>query len=385
MQLTPPIPPTPDTRPAADTSWRAMVAPYMKPDARRALVQLFTTGLPFAVVMVGMLVALDYGILAALLLFPVAAVLLVRLFMFQHDCGHGSFFRARWANDLLGWVLGVLTLTPYTSWRGEHATHHAGAGNLDRRGVGDITTLTVPEYLALPRWRRLAYRLYRHPAVMFGIGPVWLFLISNRIPSGSPRKNWREWLSVVGTDAALAILLATLVLVLGPVTVLVGWLPVMLLAATIGVWLFYVQHQFEDMYWEPRASWDFRAAALQGSSFYDLPRVLHWMTGNIGFHHIHHLSSRIPNYRLRECHEANPMFRAGPRLTLLGSLKCVRLALWDAEQRSMISFDKLRAARKSAQAPAIRRNSASSMPFPVAAYALMPVNDTLRRDFPKND
>ena len=391
--------PTPPA--AAEVSWRAIIAPYMKPHAGRAWVQLLTTGLPFLLLMVGILVALDYGYLLALLLFPVAAVLLVRLFMFQHDCGHGSFFKARWANDILGGALGVLTLTPYKSWRGEHAIHHASAGNLDRRGVGDITTLTVPEYLALPAWRRLAYRLYRNPLVMFGVGPVWLFIISNRIPSGNPRQNWRGWLSVVGTDAALAIILITLMLILGPVTVLLGWLPVMLLAATIGVWLFYVQHQFEDMYWEPRASWDFRAAALEGSSFYDLPRALHWMTGNIGFHHIHHLSSRIPNYRLRECHEANAMFRAGPKLTLLGSLKCVSLALWDVEARAMISFRKLRAARKVAPAPIVvpdtRRNSAASMAFPTAAYALLPSNDTPyaklnakhnathRRDYPQND
>jgi omega-6 fatty acid desaturase (delta-12 desaturase) len=367
----------------AEPSWRAAIAPYVKPDARRALVQLFTTGLPFVAVMAAMLIALHYGILAALLLFPIAAILLVRLFMFQHDCGHGSFFKSRLANDLLGWVLGVLTLTPYVAWRGEHATHHAGSGNLDRRGVGDITTLTVPEYLALPRWRRLAYRLYRNPLVMFGVGPVWLFLISNRIPSGNPRKNWRGWLSVVATDAAIAGILAALILLTGPVTVLLGWLPVMLLAATIGVWLFYVQHQFENMYWEPKASWDFRAAALQGASFYDLPRVLHWMTGNIGFHHIHHLSSRIPNYRLRECHQANALFQASPRLTLLGSLRCVRLALWDAEQRSMISFKKLRATK--ATPAADRRNAVASMAFPAAAYAVVPNHDAHRRDYPQDD
>ncbi|MCF3945161.1 fatty acid desaturase [Acidiphilium sp. AL] len=315
-----------------------MVAPYLRPDARRALIQLVNTGLPFLAVMASMFVALDHGILAAALLFPVGAVLLVRLFMFQHDCGHGSFFAARWANDLLGWVLGVLTLTPYTSWRGSHAIHHASAGNLDRRGIGDVTTLTLPEYLALPKWRRLAYRLYRHPLVMFGIGPIWLFFICNRIPAGNPRRRWRDWLSIIGTDAALAAMLATLVLTLGPAAVLLGWLPVMLLAASIGVWLFYIQHQFEDAYWEPRSRWDFRAAALQGASFYDLPRVLHWMTGNIGFHHIHHLSSRIPNYRLRECHEANPAFQAAPRLTLRASLKCARLALWDAERRKLVPF-----------------------------------------------
>jgi len=325
---------------STDTSWRTMIAPYLKPSTTRALFQLITTLLPFLAAMGLMLVALDHGYMAGLVLLPICAVLLLRLFMFQHDCGHGSFFGRRWANDALGLALGVLTLTPYTVWRAEHAAHHATTGNLDRRGIGDITTLTVPEYHALPRLRRLQYRLYRHPAVLFGLGPVWLFLISNRIPTGNPRRRWRDWLSVMGTNAALAAILTTLTLTLGSVPVLLGWLPVTMLAATIGVWLFYVQHQFEDAYWESRPHWDFSTAALQGSSFYDLPRVLHWMTANIGFHHIHHLSSRIPNYRLRECYEANPAFQSAPRLTFWASLKCARLALWDPERRKLVPFNR---------------------------------------------
>ncbi|MGH9480348.1 MAG: fatty acid desaturase, partial [Terriglobales bacterium] len=354
-------------------AWRAMVAPYLKPDARRAVMQLSTTGLLFLAVMAGMLTALEHGILAATLLAPPAAILLMRLFTFQHDCGHGSFFAARRVNDCIGQLLGVLTLTPYSAWRGKHAAHHASAGNLDRRGVGDVTTLTVSEYVALPAWRRLAYRLYRHPLVMFGVAPSWLFLVRYRVPTGDPRRHWREWLSVVGTDAALGAVLAALVVTLGPLPVLLGWLPVALLAATIGVWLFYIQHQFEETYWEPQRDWDFRAAALQGASFYDLPAALHWMTGNIGFHHIHHLSSRIPNYRLRECHEANPALQAAPRLTLRESLRCARLALWDAEGRRLVPFGKVRTARAEERcgscgrgaglwrphAPSIRRLAAS--------------------------
>ncbi|MDD2877466.1 MAG: fatty acid desaturase [Acidiphilium sp.] len=324
---------------SSDVSWRTMIAPYLKPDTKLALAQLLGTLVPFVAVMGLMLVALDHGYWAGMLLFPAGAVLLLRLFMFQHDCGHGSFFSRRWANDAVGLMLGVLTLTPYTTWRAAHAVHHATTGNLDRRGIGDVTTLTVPEYRALPRWRRLQYRLYRHPAVLFGLGPVWLFLISNRIPPGDPRRRWRDWLSVLGTNAALAALLVVLILTLGPAAVLLGWLPAMVLAATIGVWLFYIQHQFEDTYWEARPQWDFQTAALRGASFYDLPRVLHWMTGNIGFHHIHHLSSRIPNYRLRACHEANAAFQAAPRLTLWASLKCARLALWDTERRKLVPFN----------------------------------------------
>ena len=341
----------PDTAPAlppAATKWRTMVTPYFKADTRRALIQLLGTGLPFLLVMSGLLVAVHRwglaGLLTLPLLVPLGAALLLRLFMFQHDCGHGSFFASRTANDLLGRLLGVLTLTPYTFWRANHAIHHASAGNLDRRGVGDVTTLTVSEYGALPAWRRLAYRLYRHPLVMFGVGPAWLFFIRQRVPTGSPRRRWREWVSIIGTDAALAAVIAALVLMLGPIPLLLGWLPVILLAATIGVWLLYLQHQFEDAYWEQRPDWDFAAAAMQGSSFYDLPRVLHWVTGNIGFHHIHHLSSRIPNYRLRECHEANPVFQAVPRLTLRDSFRCARLALWDPEHRKLVAFkDRVRA------------------------------------------
>jgi omega-6 fatty acid desaturase (delta-12 desaturase) len=324
--------------PAVPASWRAMVAPYVKPDARRALIQLVGTGVPFLAVMAGMLVALDHGIIAAALLFPVGGLLLLRLFMFQHDCGHGSFFPARWANDVLGWVLGVLTLTPYAAWRSSHALHHASSGNLDRRGIGDINTLTLAEYTALSPLRRFGYRLYRHPLVLFGGGPAWVFLVRQRLPTRYARKHWRDWLSVLGTDAALGAMVATLVLTLGIWPVLLGVLPVILVAATIGIWLFFVQHQFEDAYWEPQSQWDFQRAALQGASFYDLPAPLHWITGNIGFHHIHHLASRIPNYRLRECHEANPFLQTAPRLTLRQSLRCARLALWDTRQRKLVPF-----------------------------------------------
>ena len=324
--------------PASRAELRALIAPYLQPDSRRALLQLVTTVLPFLAVMAAMFAALAHGYFLAALLTPVAAGLLVRIFMFQHDCGHGSFFRSRRINDVLGCILGVLTVTPYTSWRQEHAIHHAGAGNLDRRGVGDINTLTTAEYAALPRLRRLGYRLYRHPLVLFGVAPAFLFLLWQRVPTGNPRRHWRTWLSVLATDVALVGLVAALVLFLGPLAVLLGWLPVILLAATAGVWLFYVQHQFEETYWEDQSSWNFYEAALKGASHFDLPPILHWFTANIGFHHIHHLSSRIPNYRLRECHDANPIFQAAPRLTLWTSLRCMRLALWDQNERRLVPF-----------------------------------------------
>lgn len=297
--------------------------------------------MPFLAAMTGLLWGLHNGLWAMLLLVVPAAALLVRLFMIQHDCGHGSFFRLRRTNDLLGRTLGVLTLTPYAAWRRSHAAHHASAGNLDRRGVGDITTLTAREYLSRPAWRRWCYWLYRHPLILFGIGPVWQFLIAHRMPTGSPLHHWQSWLSVLGTDAVLAGIAAPIIWAVGPITFLIGCLPVILLAATIGVWLFYVQHQFEGTYWRTGTDWDFQAAALEGSSYYDLPVLLHWVTGNIGFHHIHHLSSKIPSYRLRDCFNENPEFRNARRLTLVESLKCARLALWDEAQRKLISFRRL--------------------------------------------
>jgi omega-6 fatty acid desaturase (delta-12 desaturase) len=332
-----PLPASGSARP-----WREIVPPYAKPNARVALVQLLNTVLPFLAVMAAMLWGLDHGIWIALLLAVPAAALLARVFTLQHDCGHGSFFKSRRVNDLVGRILGVVTMMPYASWRKDHALHHATSGNLDRRGTGDVTMLTVHEYLARPGWRRLLYRLYRHPLVLFGIGPVYLLLIRYRVPTGHPFRDWDGWLSILGTNAAAAMVIAVVSLIVGLSVVVLAWATVLLVAESIGVWLFYIQHQFEDTYWEATADWDFRAAALGGSSFYDLPRVLHWLTGSIGFHHVHHLASKIPNYRLRACFEQNPEFQQVERLTMLGSLKCARLALWDEQRRKLISFRTLR-------------------------------------------
>jgi omega-6 fatty acid desaturase (delta-12 desaturase) len=289
-----------------------------------------------------MFYALDHAVWPAMLLAVPAGVLLVRLFAIQHDCGHGSFFKSRRANDLVGWLIGVLTLTPYGAWRKSHAIHHATSGNLDRRGIGDVDTLTVREYQSRSGWRRLGYRLYRQPLITFGLGPAYLFLLRHRIPTGTLRDR-RTWLSAISTNVAIAIVIAAMVPAVGLGPFLAGYLPVVLLGASIGVWLFYIQHQFEDTYWEAGAHWDFRSAAMEGCSFYDLPRALHWLTGHLGLHHIHHLSSKIPNYRLRDCFEQSPVFWSGKRLTLWSSLRCARLALWDEEQRKLVPF---RAARR---------------------------------------
>jgi len=327
---------------AARRAWRDLVAPYAAADPRRGWIQLLNTGLPFLALLGALLAGTDHGVWAVLVLIAPAAALLVRLFMIQHDCGHGSFFKSRWANDLLGRVLGVFTLTPYSFWRSAHAVHHATTGNLDRRGTGDIATLTVAEYLSLPRWRRLRYRIYRHPAILFGIGPAYQFLLRHRIPTGHPIRQWRNWLSILGTNVALAAVVATIALTIGIRPFLLSYVPICLLAGSAGVWLFYVQHQFEETYWAPAQQWNFHAAAMEGSSYYDLPRFLHWITGSIGFHHIHHLSSRIPNYRLRECFKDNPELRQVTRISLLQSLRCPRLVLWDEAARKLVSFGHLR-------------------------------------------
>ena len=314
------------------------LAPYREPRSARSVFELVVTAVPFVLLWVLIWAALDAGYWIGLAFAVPAAGLLVRLFMIQHDCGHGSFFRHRLTNDWVGRAIGVLTLTPYDLWRRAHALHHANSGNLDRRGIGDIDTLTVDEFRARTPWRQLLYRLYRHPIVMFGLGPAYLFILRHRLPMGQMRNGWGPWASAMATNAAIVILVAAIIWLVGMGPFLVVQLPITLLAASIGVWLFYVQHQFEDTLWEHQADWSFHEAALHGSSHYDLPGVLRWFTANIGVHHVHHLSSRIPYYRLPEVLRDRPELRDVGRLTLLQSLKAVRLVLWDEEKRRLVSF-----------------------------------------------
>jgi len=315
---------------------------YRTPNAARSVFELLVSGLPFVLLWGLMWAALDAGYWSGLLLAVPAAGFLVRLFMIQHDCGHGAFFRHRRANDWVGRVISVLTLTPYDHWRRDHAAHHAGSGNLDRRGIGDINTLTVREFLALPPQRQLLYRLYRHPFVMFGLGPAYLFLLQNRLPSGMMRGGWKSWLSAMATNVAIGAVVAAMIWLVGLGPFALVHLPIMLLAASIGVWLFYIQHQFEDTYWAHDEGWNFHAAALHGSSHYDLPGVLRWFTANIGVHHVHHLSSRIPYYRLQQVLRDHPEVAAVGRLTLFQSLRCVRRALWDERKQKLVSFREMR-------------------------------------------
>jgi acyl-lipid omega-6 desaturase (Delta-12 desaturase) len=322
--------------------WVPILNRYRAPSHSRSVFELLITVAAFVLLWILMWATLVLGYWLSLIIAVPTAGLLVRLFMIQHDCGHGSFFRHRVANDWVGRVIGALTLTPYDFWRRSHALHHAGSGNLDRRGIGDITTLTVREYLALSRWSRLRYRLYRHPAVMFGLGPAYLFIVQHRLPIGGAGRGWQPWLSTMATNVAIALLIVGTMYLAGIAPFLLVHVPIVLLASSIGVWLFYVQHQFETTFWIGGPGWTLHEAALHGSSHYDLPRVLRWFTANIGVHHVHHLSSRIPYYRLSQVLRDYPELGAIGRLTLVESLRCVRLVLWDESRRQLISFAELR-------------------------------------------
>jgi omega-6 fatty acid desaturase (delta-12 desaturase) len=273
-----------------------------------------------------------------LLLLPTAG-LQVRLFILQHDCGHGSFFQAKWANDLVGRMLTIFTLTPYQQWRKHHAVHHATSGDLDRRGYGDIHMLTVREYNERTPWRKLVYRVYRHPLVIFGIAPLFYFGVYQRLPL-EPRSWKKERWSIFWTNIVMAVALVAMWWFVGFTGLLLVHLPVSFIASSVGVWLFYVQHQFAPSYWQRNGNWDYFNAGIEGSSYYHLPKVLQWFTANIGLHHIHHVDSRIPNYRLQECFDENPQFQRVHHLTLWQSLSCASLKLWDEDLGEMVGFPK---------------------------------------------
>jgi omega-6 fatty acid desaturase (delta-12 desaturase) len=325
---------------AADFERRVMLAlaRYREPGHYRSIFEIAITLIPYVALWALAWAAVYFGHweLSILLGVP-AAGFLVRLFMIQHDCGHGSFFRNRPANDWVGRFIGVLTLTPYDDWRRAHAIHHANTGHLERRGIGDIDTLTVREFNALSAWGRLRYRLYRHPLVMFGLGSVYQFFLRHRFPLGSTR-GWSSWTSSMVTNSAIALICTVLIWLIGIGPFLLVHLPIALFAGAIGIWLFYVQHQFEDTFWAQGQAWSFHEASLRGSSHYDLPAILRWFTANIGIHHVHHLCSRIPYYRLPKTLRDNPDLRNVNRLTLLQSFRCVRLVLWDENRERLISF-----------------------------------------------
>ena len=334
----------------ARPEWVSSLASFEKPDARRAVLQLADTLLPYMALMALMVISVTkaWPVWTTLVLALPAGAFLVRLFIFFHDCCHGSYLPSRKAMDALGAALGVLTFTPYGAWRHAHGIHHSTSGNLDRRGVGDVWTLTLDEYRSSTWLRRLGYRLFRHPLVMFGLGPLFAFVVAQRFPAwGSSR---RQVASVLYTDLAILAVVLAASLTIGLRTYLLIQLPVMFVAGLLGLWLFYVQHQFDPGYWEHSEEWNSFQAALQGSSFYRLPKVLQWFSGNIGLHHIHHLRPRIPNYNLQECLNAIPELSLPAPLTLRRSLASVRLNLWDEAGKRLLSFREAGKSRRPATA-----------------------------------
>ena len=320
--------------------WKAIIAEYREPNAWRASWQLVNTMGTYVLLWVLYYYSLSISWWLVPPLIVLAGGLLVRTFIIFHDCGHGSFFASRFANDFWGCISGVLTFTPYYHWRGEHAIHHGTAGDLDKRGTGDVWTMTVAEYLASSRWKKFSYRLARNPVVLFLISPLVLFVIVQRFPGS--QSDLRERHSVWWMNVAILLVGAAVSVAIGIVPYLVFQLGSLAVAASAGVWLFYVQHQFEDAYWERGADWDYAVAAMQGSSYFKLPRILQWFSGNIGFHHIHHLSPRIPNYNLERCHRSDPLFRDIKPITLVSSLRTMSLRLWDESSKKLVGFRHLK-------------------------------------------
>src|ERR1700678_407344 len=315
---------------------RDNVARFQTPSLGRAAWQLINSVVPYVLLWIGMVYALSVSYWVMLPLATLAAAFLVRIFIIFHDCGHGSFFKAKRANNAVGILAGWLNLTPYRYWRWQHALHHGTAGDLDRRGSGDIWTLTVQEYLRGTRWKRFAYRLARNPFVLFVVAPLYIFVVHHRFAASTAPK--RERRSVRYTNWALLGIMLAMSALIGLKALLIIQLSVSAFAGAAGLWLFYVQHQFEGAYWARSDDWNYTAAALQGSSFYKLPRILQWFTGNIGFHHIHHLSPRIPNYHLQRCHDADPFFRTIKPVTLFGSFKSLTFRLWDEQRNAFVGF-----------------------------------------------
>lgn len=325
-------------------TWKSIVARYQEPAVWRGIWQIVNTLVPYAALWYLMYLSLSVSYWLTVPLALIASGFLVRVFIIFHDCGHGSFFKSRIANDIVGIVAGVICFTPYYRWRWEHAVHHSSSGDLDRRGTGDVWTLTVQEYLEASRWKRIAYRLARNPFILFVVAPVALFLVIERLP-GRKGGGLRERLSVHVTNLLILLVAFGMSRFMGWKAYLILQAILISVAGSAGVWLFYVQHQFEDVYWERREGWDYVKAALQGSSFYKLPRILQWFSGNIGFHHIHHLSPRIPNYHLEKCHRSEPLFQSVKAVTLLSSLKSFSFRLWDEQRRKMVGYRELATAR----------------------------------------
>jgi acyl-lipid omega-6 desaturase (Delta-12 desaturase) len=325
------------------TSTKDALAPYSKPRVTRSILDVATAVVPYLGLSVLMYLALDVSYLLVLALAVPTAGFLLRTYIVFHDCAHGSFLPSKRANAWLGMTMGLFVYETFHRWRHDHAVHHATAGDLDRRGTGDVTTLTVAEYRAKPWRQRLGYRLFRNPLVMFGVGPLWALVVQPRMVPKGARPRIRR--SVIATNIVLGVLVAGICWLIGWQSYLLVQLPTAWLAGAAGVWLFYVQHQFEDAYWESSGEWSYSDAALRGSSHLKLPQPLQFFTGNIGLHHVHHLSTRIPNYNLQRAHDDNAVFHSVPTLTIVDGVRAVRLKLWDEERRRLVTFAEARPAR----------------------------------------
>ncbi|MCA0981411.1 fatty acid desaturase [Exiguobacterium aestuarii] len=319
---------------------RKHVSPFEKSDIRISVRQMINTILPFLVSWFLAYQLLSVSIFLTLPFTLIAAGFVVRMFIIFHDCTHGSFFKNKRANAIVGTITGILTLFPYEKWKREHAIHHASSGNLDKRGVGDIWVMTIEEYIEASKWTRLKYRLYRHPLVMFGLGPLWLILVTSRFNRKDARKKERQNTYII--NLSLVVLYGALIYLVGWQAFLIVQGTTMFIAGVLGIWLFYVQHTFEDSYFEDEQEWDYVKAAIEGSSYYELPKVLQWVTGNIGFHHVHHLSPRVPNYHLEKAHTSTPPLQRATTIGLFSSLKSLRYKLYDANNKTFVTFREVR-------------------------------------------
>jgi omega-6 fatty acid desaturase (delta-12 desaturase) len=328
--------------PATTREWVRHLAKYRDPKLSRSLIELAATALPFIALWALAVLSLSVSYWLTFALSVLNGFFVVRLFIIQHDCGHGSYFKSRKANDTVGRILGVFTVTPYDVWKRAHTIHHSTSGNLDRREMGDIETITIKEYQAKSKWDRFKYRLYRNPFILFGFGPSYLFLLQNRLPIGLMKAGAKYWYSALGTNVAIFAALAGVIYFISWHAFLLIFLPSIITGATIGLWLFYVQHQFEETYWDRDENWDLHDAALHGSSHYILPEPLQWLTGNIGIHHVHHIYARIPFYRLKEVLKDYPVLKDAQRLTIRESLACVKLQFWDENTRELLSYRKMK-------------------------------------------
>ena len=319
-------------------NWTSIVSRYASADTRRSIWQIVNTLVPYFALFYLSMRSMEISILLTIPLTILTAGFMVRTFIIFHDCGHGSFFKSREANKWVGRITGLLTFTPFYRWTHDHAIHHATAGDLDRRGIGDVYTMTVEEYLAAPWWKKFGYRVMREPVFMFLFGSIIVFIITQRFP---PRDDKRQQASVWWTNLSLAVMVTAMCLLFGWQAYVTVQLLVTFFGAMAGIWLFYVQHNFDPSYWDRHPQWQFVKAGLVGSSFYKLPKVLQWFTGNIGFHHIHHLSPKIPNYKLEECHNENPEFQIEP-LTFRDSLKSLYFRLWDEKEKMLVGWNAIK-------------------------------------------